>query len=84
MRFHVLRFVNLSWPFEICVVIANAWEEGDEVVLITCRLENPDLDKVNGHQSDKLENFGNELCVPAIWNLVLIWSNVVLVLMLNL
>ncbi|RLM98554.1 carotenoid 9,10 [Panicum miliaceum] len=40
---------------------ANAWEEGDEVVLITCRLENPDLDKVNGHQSDKLENFGNEL-----------------------
>jgi len=45
---------------------ANAWEEGDEVVLITCRLENPDLDKVNGHQSDKLENFGNELCVPAI------------------
>ena len=52
MRFHVLRFVNLSGPFEICVVIANAWEEGDEVVLITCRLENPDLDKVNGHQSD--------------------------------
>nr|CAB3466645.1 unnamed protein product [Digitaria exilis] len=40
---------------------ANAWEDGDEVVLITCRLENPDLDKVNGHQSDKLENFGNEL-----------------------
>jgi len=83
MRFHVLRFVNLSWPFEICVVIANAWEEGDEVVLITCRLENPDL-KVNGHQSEKLENLGDELYVPAIWNLVLIWSNVVLVLMLNL
>ncbi|KAG2631126.1 carotenoid 9,10(9',10')-cleavage dioxygenase-like isoform X1 [Panicum virgatum] len=40
---------------------ANAWEEGDEVVLVTCRLENPDLDKVNGHQSEKLENFGNEL-----------------------
>jgi carotenoid cleavage dioxygenase len=56
----------LSWSFEICIVTANAWEEGDEVVLITCRLENPDLDKVNGHQSDKLENFGNELCVPAI------------------
>jgi hypothetical protein len=49
-----------------CIVTANAWEEGDEVVLITCRLENPDLDKVNGHQSDKLENFGNELYVPAI------------------
>jgi len=83
MRFHVLRFVNLSWPFEICVVIANAWEEGDEVVLVTCRLENPDL-KVNEHQSEKLENLGDELYVPAIWNLVLIWSNVVLVLMLNL
>ncbi|CAM0948511.1 unnamed protein product [Alopecurus aequalis] len=40
---------------------ANAWEEGDEVVLITCRLENPDLDKVNGHQDEKLESFGNEL-----------------------
>jgi carotenoid 9,10(9',10')-cleavage dioxygenase 1 len=49
-----------------CVVTANAWEEGDEVVLITCRLENPDLDKVNGYQSDKLENFGNELYIPAI------------------
>ncbi|KAK4411058.1 Carotenoid 9,10(9',10')-cleavage dioxygenase, partial [Sesamum angolense] len=23
---------------------ANAWEEGDEVVLITCRIQNPDLD----------------------------------------
>ena len=49
-----------------CVVTANAWEEGDEVVLITCRLENPDLDKVNGHQNDKLENFGNELYIPVI------------------
>jgi len=39
---------------------ANAWEEGDEVVLVTCRLENPDL-KVNGHQSEKLENLGDEL-----------------------
>lgn len=53
-------------------VTANAWEEGDEVVLITCRLENPDLDKVNGHQNDKLENFGNELYVPAISNSILI------------
>ncbi|XP_028064878.1 carotenoid 9,10(9',10')-cleavage dioxygenase-like isoform X2 [Camellia sinensis] len=40
---------------------ANAWEEGDEVVLITCRLENPDLDMVNGPVKEKLENFGNEL-----------------------
>ncbi|CAL1371696.1 unnamed protein product [Linum trigynum] len=40
---------------------ANAWEEGDEVVLITCRLENPDLDMVNGTVKEKLENFANEL-----------------------
>uniref|UniRef100_A0A161ZU45 carotenoid 9,10-dioxygenase n=1 Tax=Daucus carota subsp. sativus TaxID=79200 RepID=A0A161ZU45_DAUCS len=40
---------------------ANAWEEGDEVVLITCRLENPDLDMVNGSMKEKLENFNNEL-----------------------
>ncbi|KAK1282614.1 Carotenoid 9,10(9',10')-cleavage dioxygenase [Acorus calamus] len=40
---------------------ANAWEEGDEVVLITCRLENPDLDMVNGAVKEKLENFKNEL-----------------------
>lgn len=68
------------------VVTANAWEEGDEVVLITCRLENPDLDKVNGHQSDKLENFGNELYVPAISKIILIWNSAVLfpVLMFNL
>ncbi|CAK9140388.1 unnamed protein product [Ilex paraguariensis] len=40
---------------------ANAWEEGDEVVLITCRLQNPDLDMVNGVVKEKLENFTNEL-----------------------
>ncbi|KAM7512334.1 hypothetical protein LguiB_011209 [Lonicera macranthoides] len=40
---------------------ANAWEEGDEVVLVTCRLQNPDLDMVNGIVKEKLENFTNEL-----------------------
>lgn len=40
---------------------ANAWEEGDEVVLITCRLQNPDLDMVSGNVKEKLENFTNEL-----------------------
>ncbi|XWS35517.1 hypothetical protein CRYUN_Cryun20dG0004000 [Craigia yunnanensis] len=40
---------------------ANAWEEEDEIVLITCRLENPDLDMVNGEVKEKLENFSNEL-----------------------
>ncbi|CAN6696952.1 unnamed protein product [Malus baccata var. baccata] len=36
---------------------ANAWEEGDEVVLITCRFENFDLEMFK----EKLENFSNEL-----------------------
>ncbi|CAN4110360.1 unnamed protein product [Withania somnifera] len=40
---------------------ANAWEEGDEVVLITCRVMKPDLDMVNGAVKEKLENFSNEL-----------------------
>ncbi|XP_010241258.1 PREDICTED: carotenoid 9,10(9',10')-cleavage dioxygenase 1 [Nelumbo nucifera] len=40
---------------------ANAWEEEDEIVLITCRLENPDLDMVSGTVKEKLENFNNEL-----------------------
>ncbi|XP_024025901.1 carotenoid 9,10(9',10')-cleavage dioxygenase 1 [Morus notabilis] len=40
---------------------ANAWEEEDEVVLITCRLENPDLDMVSGKVKEKLQNFSNEL-----------------------
>ncbi|KAF4360968.1 hypothetical protein F8388_016777 [Cannabis sativa] len=41
--------------------VSNAWEEEDEVVLITCRLENPDLDMVSGTVKEKLENFSNEL-----------------------
>lgn len=68
-RFGVLaRYANnealIKW-FELpnCFIFhnANAWEEGDEVVLITCRLMNPDLDLVNGAVKEKLENFCNEL-----------------------
>lgn len=40
---------------------ANAWEDGDEVVLISCRLENPDLDMVSGAVKEHLENFLNQL-----------------------
>ncbi|XP_059446239.1 carotenoid 9,10(9',10')-cleavage dioxygenase 1-like [Corylus avellana] len=40
---------------------ANAWEEDDEVVLITSRLENFDLDSFGGTVKEKLENFCNEL-----------------------
>ncbi|KAJ3673008.1 hypothetical protein LUZ60_006382 [Juncus effusus] len=55
---------DIRW-FELpnCFIFhnANAWEEGEEVVLITCRLQNPDLDQVNGQTKDKLEDFTNEL-----------------------
>ncbi|KAF9665712.1 hypothetical protein SADUNF_Sadunf16G0152200 [Salix dunnii] len=41
--------------------IANAWEEEDEIVLITCRLQNPDLIMVFGAVKEKLEKFVDEL-----------------------
>ncbi|NP_001306785.1 carotenoid 9,10(9',10')-cleavage dioxygenase 1-like [Nicotiana tomentosiformis] len=41
---------------------ANAWEEGDDVVLITCRLQNPDLDVINGTEKEQQrDGFTNEL-----------------------
>ncbi|PHT92931.1 hypothetical protein T459_00813 [Capsicum annuum] len=41
---------------------ANAWEEGDGVVLITCHLQNPDLDAINGTEKEKQrDGFTNEL-----------------------
>ncbi|XP_016538282.1 carotenoid 9,10(9',10')-cleavage dioxygenase 1 isoform X1 [Capsicum annuum] len=41
---------------------ANAWEEGDDVVLITCRLQNPDLDAINGTEKEQQrDGFTNEL-----------------------
>ncbi|GAB2289035.1 Dixin [Dionaea muscipula] len=40
---------------------ANAWEDGDEVVLITCRIDKPDLGMVGGAVKENLENFSNEL-----------------------
>ncbi|KAJ6315484.1 hypothetical protein OIU78_018875 [Salix suchowensis] len=52
--------VWLLFRYVICKK-ANAWEEEDEIVLITCRLQNPDLDMVNGAVKEKLENFTNEL-----------------------
>ncbi|ESW05807.1 hypothetical protein PHAVU_011G211200 [Phaseolus vulgaris] len=55
---------HIRW-FELpnCFIFhnANAWEEEDEVVLITCRLQNPKLDNVGGTVQEKLENFSNEL-----------------------
>ncbi|KAJ6834458.1 carotenoid 9,10(9',10')-cleavage dioxygenase [Iris pallida] len=56
---------NLIRWFELpnCFIFhnANAWEEGDEVVLITCRLMNPNLEDINGPVKEKLDNFTNEL-----------------------
>lgn len=43
------------------MLTANAWEEGDEVVLITCRIDNPDLDMVSGAATDMVDNFSNQL-----------------------
>ncbi|KEH19092.1 carotenoid 9,10(9',10')-cleavage dioxygenase [Medicago truncatula] len=55
---------HIRW-FELpnCFIFhnANAWEEEDEVVLITCRLKNLDLDMVAEDIKDKLKNFSNEL-----------------------
>lgn len=41
--------------------LANAWEEDEEVVLITCRTENLDLEIFNGPLKEKTENFSMEL-----------------------
>ncbi|KAJ4762783.1 Carotenoid cleavage dioxygenase [Rhynchospora pubera] len=55
---------DIRW-FELpnCFIFhnANAWEEGDEVVLITCRLQNPYLDQFNGSTKEKVENITSEL-----------------------
>ncbi|KAK1552342.1 hypothetical protein Q3G72_015009 [Acer saccharum] len=56
--------LQIKW-FELpnCFIFhnANAWEEGDEVVLITCRIENPDLEMLNGPLKEKPENLVIEL-----------------------
>ncbi|KAJ6750881.1 hypothetical protein OIU85_001420 [Salix viminalis] len=40
---------------------ANAWEEDDEIVLISCRLQDPGLDVANGAVKEKLEKIVDEL-----------------------
>ncbi|XP_058225268.1 carotenoid 9,10(9',10')-cleavage dioxygenase 1-like isoform X2 [Rhododendron vialii] len=34
---------------------ANSWEEGDEVVLITCRIQNPNIDLISGEVKENFE-----------------------------
>ncbi|KAI6675883.1 hypothetical protein NL676_036679 [Syzygium grande] len=50
---------KLIFPFD--ATKKSRFGEEDEVVLITCHLENPDLDMVNGTVKEKLENFTDEL-----------------------
>ncbi|KAH7570654.1 hypothetical protein JRO89_XS05G0151500 [Xanthoceras sorbifolium] len=55
---------QIKW-FELpnCYIFhnANAWEEDDEVVLITCRIANPDRDLLNGPVKEKPVNSAIEL-----------------------
>uniref|UniRef100_A0A0C9QLD5 carotenoid 9,10-dioxygenase n=1 Tax=Wollemia nobilis TaxID=56998 RepID=A0A0C9QLD5_9CONI len=56
--------LQMRW-FELpnCYIFhnANAWEEGDEVILYTCRLPDLDLEMVGGSAKEKMKNFENEL-----------------------
>ncbi|XP_076950227.1 carotenoid 9,10(9',10')-cleavage dioxygenase 1-like [Bidens hawaiensis] len=56
--------LQIKW-FELptCFIFhnANAWEEGDEVILIACRLERPNLDMVGVGLKERLDNFKSEL-----------------------
>jgi len=57
-------FFLSSWVrsnFICWLLLANAWEEEDEIVLITCRLQDPGLDVANGAVKEKHENFVDEL-----------------------
>lgn len=45
------------------VFAANAWEEGDEVVLITCRFENMNLDMLSENVQENPQDLTNELYV---------------------
>ncbi|KAL4198341.1 hypothetical protein AMTRI_Chr03g139740 [Amborella trichopoda] len=56
--------LQIRW-FELpnCFIFhnANAWEDGNEVVLITCRLEDFDMELETNSSKDKVANFKNEL-----------------------
>ncbi|PHT72464.1 hypothetical protein T459_23249, partial [Capsicum annuum] len=63
---HYTKNKSLIKWFELsnCFIFhnANAWEEGDDVVLITCRLQNPDLDAINETEKEpQCDGFTNEL-----------------------
>ena len=60
MSLFFIPVVHYKFTYDL-YSLANAWEEEDEVVLITCRLENPALEIGSGAVNQKLENFTNEL-----------------------
>lgn len=47
--------------FQIGTLLANAWEEGDEVVLVTCRLAKLDMDLFMGTTQSTFEDSKTEL-----------------------
>ncbi|PHT53247.1 hypothetical protein CQW23_07709 [Capsicum baccatum] len=52
----------LTAHLKVDSVTANAWEEEDDMVLITCRLQNPNLDAINGTKKEQqCDGFTNEL-----------------------
>ncbi|XP_031375049.1 carotenoid 9,10(9',10')-cleavage dioxygenase 1-like [Punica granatum] len=56
--------LQIRW-FELpnCFIFhnANAWEEEDEVVLITCRIQDPDLEMLNNSINEKVKHYQTEL-----------------------
>jgi len=51
-----VRFNFICW-----LLLANAWEEEDEIVLITCRLQDPGFNVANWAVKEKQENLVDEL-----------------------
>ena len=47
--------------FDDFLLLANAWEEEDEVVLITCRYENIDMERLIGIVKEELKILSSEL-----------------------
>ena len=47
--------------FNDFLLLANAWEEEDEVVLITCRYENIDMERLIGIVKEEPKILSSEL-----------------------
>lgn len=59
---HYVYAVLISWILTFVIAFTvNAWEEGDEVVLYTCRLPEVDLEMAAGPLRTEFKVFQNEL-----------------------